>query len=252
LAAYAASVYPRLQAREAAIQARDEFLGVAAHELRTPLTSLKLLVQALRRTLRTESREKLVERAHQVERHLQRLERLVEQLLDVSRVSQGKLNLHPEALDLSDLLREVASRFEVDAARSLTEFRFAMQPAPGRWDRLWLEQVVSNLLQNALKYGGGKPVDLAVRVNNTQTELSVSDHGIGIAPEQAERIFEKFERAVSQHEYGGMGLGLYIARQVVEQMGGTLEVSSRPGEGATFLLSLPRASGGHISSEQDL
>ena len=139
------------------------------------------------------------------------------------------------------LVREVAGRFGDEAARAQSPLQLST-PAPvvGRWDRLRIEQVVTNLITNAIKFGAGKPIELAVSEANDQATISVADHGIGVAPQDIERIFKRYEQAISSREYGGMGLGLYIVRQIVGAHGGTIRVASRLGEGSTFIVDLPR------------
>jgi len=165
----------------------------------------------------------------------------VDALLDVSRLTQGRLALTWEELDLTEVVREVAERFAQQAAKAGCELKVvAEERVVGRWDRLRLEQVVTNLLSNALKYGAGRPVHVEVEGESERAVLAVRDEGIGIEPEHLERIFGKFERAVSGRHYGGLGLGLYITRQIVQALEGTIEVESEPGHGATFRVVLPR------------
>ncbi|WP_328285559.1 sensor histidine kinase [Myxococcus sp. NMCA1] len=227
-----------------AVRARDEFLSVASHELKTPLTSLGLRLQSFVRAIHADPESALAQRhGREVEamrRQVTRLAELVDGLLDVSRISTGRLKLQFEPVDLPSLVREVAARFELEAARAGCELRVTWaEGLEGAWDRLRLEQVVSNLLANALKYGAGAPVHIDVAPGGMGARLWVKDRGIGIDPEAHARIFQKFERAVSERNYGGMGLGLYVTRTLVEALGGTIQVDSRPGEGATFVVELP-------------
>lgn len=244
-AAEAASAEQQRLASEAqdAVRVRDEFLSVAAHELRTPLTSLKLQLQAFYRQLRQGGPldPKRVERGvDSCERQTTRLSQLVDNLLDVSRLVNGRLELQLEPLELGEVTRELVRRFETEANQAGVRLTVdAPQPVPGRWDRLRLEQVLTNLVSNAIKYGQGAPVEVRVRGGDTHACLEVRDHGIGIAPENARRIFERFERAVSSRNYGGLGLGLFITRQLVEALGGHISVDSHPGQGATFTVRLP-------------
>ncbi|MFL5345126.1 MAG: GAF domain-containing protein [Hyalangium sp.] len=230
---------------------RDEFLQVAAHELRTPTTSLTLNVQSLLRAAKETgavlSPEKLRARLEGVERSAGKLNVLVSELLDISRITSGSLHLAWEEVDLSAVVREVASRFEAQAAQAHAPIHVAADgPLVGRWDRLRLEQIVTNLLSNALKYGAGHPVAVDTRVIGAHAQLTVRDEGIGIAPEALPRIFGRFERAVSERHYGGLGLGLYITRQIVVALGGTVHVESLPGQGATFTVELPLSPPGSI------
>jgi signal transduction histidine kinase len=177
--------------------------------------------------------------AHSI-KQTRRLGRLVDSLLDASRISAGRLQLQLEAFDLGELAREVTERLEGEASRAGCALSVELAPAAGTWDRLRLEQVLVNLLTNALKYAAGRPVHVQVRVAaGERVQLSVRDHGIGIAGEDVERIFGMFERAVPIRHYGGLGLGLSIVRQIVEAHGGRVEVESAPHEGSTFTVSLP-------------
>jgi PAS domain S-box-containing protein len=246
----AVSVDNALLYREAqkAIGLRDGFLQVAAHELRTPVTALKLNIQALVASTRREEAwsERTVSRLTGLERGVSRLGVLVNELLDVSRITSGRLVLRPEELDLAELAREVAGRFRAEAERAGCVLRVRVPPGPvvSRWDRLRLEQVLSNLLSNALKYGAGQPVEVALSTSlSTSGErvlLRVRDEGIGIESAVQARIFERFERAVSDRHYGGLGMGLWITREIVTAMGGTIHVESTPRQGATFTVELPR------------
>ncbi len=227
-----------------AISARDEFLQVAAHELRTPITSLKLHLQSLLRAANTPepalSVEKLRTQLEAADRIAGKLNGLVSELLDISRITAGSLHLALEEVDLSSVVREVASRFEAQAAQARSPFHVSVgPPLVGQWDRLRLEQVVANLLSNAIKYGAGTPVHIETSAAGNRAVLRVRDGGIGIAPEALPRLFGRFERAVSGRHYGGLGLGLYITRQIVEALGGTVNVESTPGKGATFTVGLP-------------
>ncbi len=229
-----------LEEARAAVKVRDEFLSVASHELKTPLTSLGLQVELMLRTLSPESKKKGTPRLEAIHRQLGRLSSLVESLLDVSRISAGRLELELEDVDLSALVREVVARFELEAERAACTLHVTLQEAlVGRWDKLRLEQVVSNLLSNAIKYGAGKPIHLRVEPREGQAVLLVRDEGIGMTSEALRRIFNRFERAVSGRNYGGLGLGLYITRQLLEAMGGTVTAQSEPGAGSTFTVVLP-------------
>ena len=228
-----------------AVHARDEFLSVASHELRTPLSSLQLQVGLLakppsRAASTPLSPEQLHDRLTAVARGVDRLSRLVSDLMDVSRINAGRLRLEVEEVDLAALARELVERFEADAAKAkCTVTLHAETPAVGRWDRLRLEQVLTNLLGNAWKFGAGHPVEVSVSAGAASTRLVVRDHGIGISPEDSERVFRRFERVSSDRAYPGLGLGLYIVRQIVEAHGGTIEVESRPGQGSEFIVTLP-------------
>jgi anti-sigma regulatory factor (Ser/Thr protein kinase) len=175
------------------------------------------------------------------ERQTRRIAKLVASLLDVSRITAGRLDLEVEEVDLATVVQEVLSRHEeeLQAAGCALTVRCA-GPAVGTWDRLRLDQVVTNLVSNAVKYGAGRPVEVLVRADDHTATLMVRDHGIGIPPEHQKRIFDRFERVVSGRHYGGFGLGLWIVRQIVEAFGGSIDVASQPGEGSTFTVQFPR------------
>jgi signal transduction histidine kinase len=228
------------QAQEA-IRSRDEFLSIAAHELRTPLTALHLQLQSLADLARAAPvDERLASRGVRAVANMQRLTTLVDELLDVSRLTLGKLTLSPEPVDLAATTREIAERFRepADCAGSSISVA-ALKPVEGSWDRFRIEQVVTNLLSNAMKYGAGKPIELTVTESGELARLEVRDHGIGLSSDDARRIFERFERAVPMRHYGGLGLGLYICRQIVEAHGGCIWAEGEPGAGARFVVELP-------------
>ncbi|WP_375769898.1 GAF domain-containing protein [Archangium gephyra] len=235
------------EARDA-IRLREEFLSIASHELRTPITAIQLHVQELLRTLARNPEgiapERLRRGLEVADRQVKRQLHLVNDLLDVTRMGAGRLVLRPEPVDLAALVHEVAERFEQELARTGSRLTLeAPGPVSGHWDRLRLEQVVTNLVSNAVKYGQGKPIGITVEAAEGRARLAVSDAGLGIAPEHLERVFGRFERAVSERHYGGFGLGLWISRQIIETMGGHISVSSQLGVGSTFRVELPRAPG---------
>jgi PAS domain S-box-containing protein len=224
-------------AAQAAVRVREDFLSVAGHELRTPLTSLKLQLQLLERTRPSDLS---APRLQGMRRQVGRLESLVESLLDVGRLSEGRLSLELGEVELGALTREVLERLEDVFERAGCAVHLeAPAPVHGRWDAQRLDQVLVNLLTNAAKYGAGRPVHVRVEEAGGLARLTVRDEGIGIAPEALPRLFGRFERAVSDRRYGGIGLGLYISRQLVEAMGGRVSVHSRLDEGSTFTVELP-------------
>jgi len=223
-----------------ALRGRDEFLSVASHELKTPLAALQLQLELIRRGMAEESRKPLEARLNAAHRQVSRLASLVESLLEVSGVASGRLELQLADVDLSLLVHDTLERMRDTFAQAGCEVSFHSEgPVVGRWDALRLEQVVTNLLSNAAKYGAGKPVHVAVGAEARRARLTVRDEGIGIPSEALSRIFGRFERAVSERNYGGLGLGLYISRQLVEAMSGTIGVESQEGQGATFTVELP-------------
>lgn len=221
-----------------ALQARDAFLSAASHELKTPLTALSLVVQALLRR-----RGPLPDPAPQLEsvgRQVARLSRLVDELLDVSRISAGRLRLDLADLELGEVVADVVARVEAERLGGGAPITVSVDAAVrGRWDRLRLEQIVGNLLTNALKYGEGTPVTVTVARDGDEAVLRVSDQGIGIPAAEQGRIFERFERGTAARNYGGIGLGLWIVREIVTALGGSIGLESVPGAGATFTVRLP-------------
>ncbi len=224
-----------------AVRARDEFLSIASHELKTPLTSLALQSDSLRLSVRRGDSETLLRKVEVIRRSVDRLGRLVGSLLDLSRITARRLELELEEVDLAEVARDVVARFEEEAGRAGCTLRLdAPEAVTGTWDRLRLDQVITNLLANAVKYGPGKPVDVRVRGEPGHAVISVRDHGIGISSGDQQRIFGRFERAVSKRHYGGFGLGLWIVREIVEALGGVVRVESTPGLGSTFTVELAR------------
>ena len=227
-----------------AVAARDEFLSIASHELNTPLASLRMALQTLQRMFAQpeggteELRNRLTETAL---RQGARLSDLVASLLDVTRIDGGRTRFEPEALELCELVREVSERFAFDLNRAGSALELCLPvPVPGVWDRSHLDQVLTNLLANAVKFGDGRPIELAVRGEDHRAFIVVRDQGIGIAASRLPFIFDRFERAVSSAHYGGLGLGLFIARRLVLEHGGRISVESIVGQGATFTVELPR------------
>src|SRR5438128_1237408 len=227
-------------AREAqgAVRARDEFIAIAAHELRTPLTSLRLQTQLEGRRAGAEGDRR--EGRDMYLRQIDRLTRLVDGMLDNARIASGSFQLDRSTVDLSTLATHVVNDLRNQFTATGTTPSLRVRPGVlVEGDPLRLEQVVENLLSNALKYGGGKPVEIAVEQSDGRAVLSISDRGIGIDPADQQRIFGLFERAVPVSSFGGLGLGLDFAHQVVVAHGGRIEVRSEPGRGAIFLVSLP-------------
>jgi signal transduction histidine kinase len=231
---------------ERAVDARDALISVASHELRTPLSALQLQVHLIERHLGKQPEEQasqppLGTRLAVIHRQVARLARLIENLLDVSRVTAGKLHIEYDWVDLGSTVREVVSRFEDEARRAGSSLSLRSQDdVVGRWDRLRVEQIATNLISNAVKYGNRRPVEVIVEGTNDRGRLIVVDHGIGIAERDQTRIFERFERLADTNA-GGFGLGLWIVREIVHALGGTIRVESEPGSGTTFTVELPKA-----------
>ncbi len=232
----------------AAVAARDEFLSVASHELRTPLSTLRLVTATLSRRLsesRADNGSDVARQIAVIDRQVVRLEALTAVLLDVSRITSGRLALHLEPIDLVTLVRDTVSRFRGDETKGAPVIEFQSVPSlVGEWDGSRIDQVASNLIVNAISYGKGTPVHVSVDTVAGAARITVRDEGIGIAADQKTRIFERFERAVPSSHYSGLGLGLWIARQIVEAHGGTIDVESELGHGATFTVTLPVKAGG--------
>ena len=235
-----------LQTQIDATAQRDEFISMAGHELRTPLTSLKLQLQMGRRNLERAdgsglSPEDMSRLLGSANRQVDRLSRLVEDMLDIGRIQAGRLSVERAAADLVAIVAEVIERFKPQFAARATPLTFtpAQPTLAGQWDVHRLEQVVSNLLSNALRYAAGTAVDVQVRVEGDEAVVLVKDEGPGVAPEDQERIFERFERGIAPSDVGGLGLGLYITRKIVEAHGGRVDVVSGPGKGAAFRVALP-------------
>lgn len=225
-----------------AIRLRDDFLTVASHELKTPVCALLLQMQSILELSRNgRLATHAAPRLERANRQVERLVDLVETVLDVSRLTTGTLSLQRDPFDLRDVLRDVAQRFSDAARKAKCELRLNLPDHTiiGVWDRTRVEQILNNILSNALKYGPGKPVTIEVAGDAERALVRVRDEGIGISSSDQARIFARFERAVPTAHYGGLGLGLYIANQMVSAHGGRLHVESREGEGATFTVELP-------------
>jgi PAS domain S-box-containing protein len=224
-----------------ALALRDEFLVIASHELRAPVTTVSLQLQQLLRMIdRADSAPQLGAAAQTALGEIARLSSLITMLLD-AQAAAGRIALALGPVDLSQLVHDIAARLRPRAAIAGSELTVDVPAVSGHWDRIRLDQVFTNLLINALKYGCGKPISVrASLVDESSVRIDVQDQGIGIAREDTGRIFEMFERAVPP-AYGGLGLGLYIARQLVEAHGGSVAVESAIGEGSVFKVTLPLA-----------
>lgn len=227
------------------LQARDEFLAMASHELKTPITPLNLQLQVFLRmldngTLGAVDKEILHRMLSTAYNQVQRLSETIDKLLDVSRFTSGKVEMSYTEVNLCDLVRKVMSAFAIQMKAVDCEFR-VMTPGQviGHWDSFRIEQVLINLISNAMKYGAGKPIEVEVTSNDEEAELIVRDQGIGISKEDQTRIFNRFERASSPTNYGGLGLGLYISCEIVKNHKGHISVDSELGQGATFTVKLP-------------
>lgn len=229
----------QLAQSEEAIRLRDEFLSIAAHELRTPLTALQLQLQGLRKQAEALD-SKIGLKLGYALRSTGRLSGLVETLLDVSRISTGRLTLHPERFELTAAVTELAERLREAAATAQCQLLLREEgPIEGTWDRLRIEQVVTNLLSNSFKYAEGCKVEISMAREGSEAVLVITDSGPGLPEKDIPRLFNRFERAVPMSHYGGLGLGLYVCREIVTTHGGTISAGNAPGGGARFTIRLP-------------
>jgi PAS domain S-box-containing protein len=232
---------------ESALRLRDEFLSIASHELRTPLNALLLHAAGLDFAIRNAASSDtaapaagLLDRVASIARQGARLNELIGRLLDVSRLATGRLAIKPEPMDLVGVVSEVVGTYQPEADRAGVEVRLSTPPSiPGVWDPLRVSQIVTNLLSNALKYGGGRPVDVTVETNGDRARVAVRDRGIGIARENWKHIFDRFDRADAPRDTAGLGLGLYIVDRLARAHGGSVALDSVVGQGSTFSVELP-------------
>lgn len=226
------------------LRAREDFFSLATHELKDPLFSLQLSLDVVQRKVEKEgqlSEADLIKHLELSRRQTDRLTRLVDNLLDMARIENKRLSLDVERFDLCDLIHEITSRFQDVSRRAGTKVRADVcEPVVGYWDKRKMEQILSNLLANAIKYGAGQPVTVRLYASEADAVMEVQDQGIGIAKAHQHRIFNRFERVVSGQAKQSLGLGLYIVRSLVEAHGGSVGVQSDEGRGALFTVTLPR------------
>lgn len=225
------------------VKIRDTFLSVASHELKTPITTLKLQLQLLNRNIKKTEftpRQEMEKPISRLENQVGRLVSLVDDLLDVSRINAGKVSFHHELFDLAPFINELASQVEGMATEAQTSIKVTCSgPVLGMWDRHRLEQIMINLMSNAIKYGDHKPIEVTLQSDESDAVITVKDNGIGISEEDQRRIFERFERAVTGNAISGLGLGLWIVKKIVDGLGGEISVVSTIGRGSVFTLRLP-------------
>ena len=230
---------------ERAVRMRDDFMSIVSHEVRTPLNGLILETQLRKMHLARDNAaaftmEKMRAMVDRDERQIQSLIRLIEDMLDVSRIRTGKLSIRPAEFDLARTVAQLLENFaaQISAAQSSVNFT-AEQPVVGQWDEFRIEQVISNLLTNALRFGANKPIDVSVYIEGSQAVVDERDQGIGISEENQQRVFQQFERVSANQVAAGLGLGLFISEQIVAAHSGTISVQSELGEGALFRVCLP-------------
>jgi signal transduction histidine kinase len=245
------------RALERAVQARDDFLSAASHEFRTPLTSALLDLQRVVRATELGpdehvSKSEILPRLQRMKGNFQRFVEVVQRLVDASQLREERVEFHVEPVDLREATRSALEHCAGELRRSQCEVNLVApdESVVGQWDRMRVEQVVTNLVENAAKFGESKPIDVTVSRSDGVARLVVRDHGMGIPPEHVPRIFGRFERGVPVSHYGGFGLGLWIASTIVDAFGGHIAVSSQPGSGTTFTVDLPTA--GRALAEQNL
>lgn len=231
------------QAQEA-IKVRDEFMGIASHELKTPITSLRLQLELILRILKSPdpiaNKDKSVHLTTSAQKQVSRLISLIENLLDASRISVGKLVLNFEDVDVSELSADILDRLQPQFNESGSVLTSDIQGSiSGNFDRLRLEQVIINLLTNAIKYGSGKPIHYTLTSTQSGICVEVKDHGVGIATEDLSKVFERYERIKNTSQASGLGLGLFILKQIVSAHGGEIELNSVLGEGSVFRVKIP-------------
>lgn len=232
---------------ERTLKNRDEFVSITSHELKNPLSVLGMQSQMLRRNLwknncSSDAREKFEQFLKHVDDQVMKLTRLVEEMQDVSRIRTGKLTMAWEEFDLNVLIKDILDKMHeqfIEANCGVPSFWTTSDQIVGTWDKLRVEQVVVNLFTNAIRYAGGNPIEVTVKVEREHVLISVKDHGMGIPKENQEKIFNPFERAEDPREVKSLGLGLYITKRIVEAHHGEIWVESDKGEGANFIVELP-------------
>ena len=230
----------RNEQAEAAVRMRDEFLAIASHELRTPLSTLVLRLGLLERHAENGDLKQVQSSVRRAEDQTERMRRLVDRLLDVSQLASGKLKVDLAPCDLSNVIKDVAERFLEDALNGGSELRLTVANGiQTRADRFRLDEAIGNVISNAIKYGAGQPIDIQLKTKGDRAVLVVQDRGIGIPLEDLERVFGRFERTTVSRNYGGLGLGLFIAHQIIEQHAGSIKAESRSGGGARIVIELP-------------
>lgn len=236
----------RIAELEAELVARDQFIAAIGHELRNPVSPVFLHLERLANAAR-QAKEGgvpaswLLPQLDAFSHRLQKFILVLDRILDVSRMRAGRVDLTFDEVDLSEVVRDIAASFERELAASRCSLSLSIaQPAVGTWDKLRLEQITYNLLSNAIRYGDSHPIEVSTSIDGEQARLTVRDHGVGIADEDQQRIFQRFESAEGGPKRQGFGVGLWIVKQLAQSMGGTVDLSSRLSEGTTLTVTLPR------------
>jgi signal transduction histidine kinase len=234
-----------LDSQQKALNIRDEFLSIASHELKTPITTIKLQTQMKRRRINKNdlsiySPPKVNEFIDVIDLQTTRIARLVDDMLDITRIDNGKLSIRTEHCNLGQIVKDILAAFTAEVKIAKSQITYDIKDSiTGFWDRYRIEQVIINLLTNAMKYGDAKPIHVKVYQEEDRAIFQVTDQGIGIPKLDIHRIFERFERAVSGGNISGLGLGLYISKEIINRHGGELSVESILGQGSTFKVMLP-------------
>lgn len=227
-----------------ALSVRDEFMAIASHELKTPLTSLKLANQFFQRGLTRDDGHncKILTFIERNCVQIDRLTRLVDDMLDISRIRTGKLSLKKESCELSQMLNDIINRCKDQFETSGSGFPIIenMETAKGEWDPLRIDQVLTNIITNAIRYGQGKPIRISLKNHQESVRVIVKDQGLGIPKSDQDKIFKRYERGLLAREVSGLGLGLFISKQIIDAHGGSIWVESEVNQGATFIVDLPR------------
>jgi PAS domain S-box-containing protein len=231
----------RSEHAEAAVRMRDEFLAIATHELRTPLSTLMLRLGLVEGYASKRDLDQVSSAIHRAQDQAARIGRLVNRLLDVSQLSKGKIELQLAACDLGQVAEQVAERLVEQASNAGCELQLLIEHRIRvHADEFRLEEAISNVLVNAIKFGRGHPIDVQLTSCDATAILTINDSGIGIPPEDLSRIFGRFEQTTTSRKYGGLGLGLYIANQIIDQHGGTIRAENRPKGGASVVIEIPK------------
>jgi two-component system, OmpR family, sensor kinase len=223
-----------------AVKARDDLLAMAAHELRNPLTAIQMRIELIRQAEQDHQYEHLRLQLEHLGLLLERFAKRTTMLLNVVQLASDNLPVDFSEFDLSQLVTQIVNDHKPLLARSGSEISLKIEGTIIAWlDAVSTSEIVENLLSNAIKYGQGKPIELMVTASGGNVVIVVRDHGIGIAPEDAQRIFGRFERAVARGYRAGFGLGLWITHKLVEEMRGSIEVVGKKGVGSVFTVTLP-------------